>query len=109
MSTLARRLTIPIIQLTETAEKMAGGDLEVSLPLSGVRELQSLSDSLDRLRHGLKKRLKEGETEAFAGIGNIDNADVIIAEKNRAFLIFFIGSPRYNRGSSNQYAAMRLT
>ncbi len=57
--TLARRLTMPISQLTETADKMAGGDLEVSLPLSGVRELQSLSDSLDQLRHGLKKRITE--------------------------------------------------
>jgi hypothetical protein len=56
-----------------------------------------------------RNRLKEGETEALERIGNIDIVAVIIAEKNRILLIFFIGSPRYNMGSSNRYAAMKLT
>jgi nitrogen fixation/metabolism regulation signal transduction histidine kinase len=53
---LSRRLTAPITGLTDAADRMASGDLDTALPSAGVRELQSLSDSLDRMRRELKQQ-----------------------------------------------------
>jgi PAS domain S-box-containing protein len=53
---LSRRLTSPITGLTNAADRMASGDLDTALPPAGVRELRSLSDSLDRMRQELKQQ-----------------------------------------------------
>jgi PAS domain S-box-containing protein len=53
---LSRRLTSPITGLTSAADRMASGDLDTALPVKGVRELQSLSDSLDRMRRELRQQ-----------------------------------------------------
>jgi PAS domain S-box-containing protein len=62
---LSRRLTSPITGLTDAADRMASGDLDTALRPAGVRELQSLSDSLDRMRRELKQQtetLQKSET-----------------------------------------------
>jgi PAS domain S-box-containing protein len=53
---LSRRLTSPIIGLSEAADRMASGDLDTALPSASIRELQSLSGSFDRMRRELKKQ-----------------------------------------------------
>jgi PAS domain S-box-containing protein len=56
---MTRRLKKPITRLIETANNMAGGELDIHLPFSRVNELQSISTSLDQLRIKLKQRLDE--------------------------------------------------
>ncbi len=53
---LSRRLTSPIIGLSEAADRMASGDLDTALPSASVRELQSLSGSFDRMRREMKQQ-----------------------------------------------------
>lgn len=50
-----RRLTLPIARLTASARRMASGDLDVPLEISGTHELQSLALSFDQMRQGLKQ------------------------------------------------------
>ncbi|MBM4153104.1 MAG: PAS domain S-box protein, partial [Kiritimatiellaceae bacterium] len=56
---LVRSFPKPIAELTAAAGRMATGDLDVSLPLARISELQSLSRSLDEMRQGLKKQLAQ--------------------------------------------------
>ncbi len=61
---LVRRLTTPIARLTASAGRMASGDLDIPLEISGTRELQSLALSFDQMRQGLKQyitMLEEGK------------------------------------------------
>ena len=54
---MVRSFTRPIARLTEAAVRMAKGDLDVPLVKAGTREIQSLSNSLDQMRQGLKHHL----------------------------------------------------
>lgn len=56
---LARRLTQPILNLAESADRMAAGDLDAALPGGYTREVQSLSASFERLRLNLRQRILE--------------------------------------------------
>lgn len=51
------RFTRPMANLTSSAKRMAGGDLNVPLKVSGTRELQSMASSFDQMRKGLKQQI----------------------------------------------------
>lgn len=71
---LSRRMISPIARLTEAADRMAAGDLDVAPPSAGPKEIQSLAGSLDQMRQDLKDRLsalREGEARL-----NRANADL---------------------------------
>ncbi len=92
---LARSVTAPVARLTEAAKLMATGDLDVSLTPSGTHELQSLSDSLDQMRRGIKQyvaNLRESE-EKYREL--VENANSIILRVDAAGRITFF----------NQYAS----
>ena len=54
---LVRSFTAPISQLTEAAEIMATGDLDVPLVPAGSLEMKSLFNSLDKMRQGLQQHI----------------------------------------------------
>lgn len=63
--TLARQLSRPLARLTEAADRMAAGDLQVPMPTFRERELQELSQSLDIMRQSLRQdlvKLRASET-----------------------------------------------
>ncbi len=53
---VARRATASIGRLTESAERMASGDLDEPLKPSGSAEMQSLARSLDKMRLNLNEQ-----------------------------------------------------
>jgi PAS domain S-box-containing protein len=56
---LARRITLPIARLTQAADRMSSGDLDVPLPDTGVRELKALARSLDAMRCAVKQQMDQ--------------------------------------------------
>jgi signal transduction histidine kinase len=56
---MARSLKSPIATLTEAAERIAGGDMDVALPPSSDDEVGRLSVSFDVMRRALKDSLEE--------------------------------------------------
>jgi PAS domain S-box-containing protein len=59
---LVRSFTAPITTLSEAAGRMATGDLDAPLAPAGTREVHSLGNSLDRMRQGLQRQVKELRT-----------------------------------------------
>jgi two-component system cell cycle response regulator len=54
---LARTITGPVLALTEAAERVAGGDLAIRLPVVGRDELGRLSGSFNRMTAELESQL----------------------------------------------------
>jgi sigma-B regulation protein RsbU (phosphoserine phosphatase) len=54
----SRRLSQPIMQLTQHAARIGGGDLNTQLALGGARELHQLAQETNRMAHGLRQRLE---------------------------------------------------
>ena len=54
----SRRLSHPLLRLTEHAARIGGGDLDAQLQLGGARELQQLADQTNRMAAGLRHRLE---------------------------------------------------
>ena len=54
---LSRLITLPIAKLTEAANVMATGNLGIAIEPTRISELQSLSTSLDQMRHGIQNHL----------------------------------------------------
>ena len=62
----SRRLSQPIIRLTQHAARIGGGDLDTKLELAGARELQQLADETNRMAHGLRQRMELEKSMALA-------------------------------------------
>jgi two-component system, cell cycle response regulator len=56
---LARTITGPVLALTDAAERVAGGDLAIRLPVVGRDELGRLSGSFNRMTAELESKLTE--------------------------------------------------
>jgi len=54
----ARKFTIPIINLADAAEKLAGGDYDVTVEISTNDELQQLGNVFNQVGPGMKERQK---------------------------------------------------
>jgi signal transduction histidine kinase/ActR/RegA family two-component response regulator/HAMP domain-containing protein len=67
LSSLMKSLTKPIIELTKSAQKISNGNFDGIFPISKIKEIQSLSYSLDVMSQELKKRMDilEGENQIF--------------------------------------------
>ncbi len=53
--------TRPIANLTESARRMASGDLNLPLKISGTKEMRSMALSFDQMRKGLKQYITKLE------------------------------------------------
>jgi sigma-B regulation protein RsbU (phosphoserine phosphatase) len=62
----SRRLSQPVLRLTEHAAHIGQGDLETQLELGGARELQQLADQTNRMSAGLKQRMQMEQSLALA-------------------------------------------
>jgi sigma-B regulation protein RsbU (phosphoserine phosphatase) len=62
----SRRLSEPIIRLTQHAARIGGGDLDAQLELAGARELQQLAAETNRMAHGLRQRMELEKSMALA-------------------------------------------
>lgn len=67
---LARQLSVPIVALSQAANRIASGDLEVEPPRLGRDEIGQLAGNLDIMRRALKDR--------------IDTLDKTISDRTRA-------------------------
>ena len=56
---LARTITGPVLALTDAAERVAGGDLTIRLPVVGRDELGRLSGSFNRMTAELETKINE--------------------------------------------------
>ena len=54
-----KRFTRPIANLTFSAQRMASGDLDLPLKISGTKEMQSMATSFDQMRKGLKQQISK--------------------------------------------------
>jgi two-component sensor histidine kinase/HAMP domain-containing protein len=54
---LARSLSVPLVRLTEAAQRMAKGDLDVQFASGGSRELSVLSELLNKMRAAIRTQL----------------------------------------------------
>ncbi len=57
----ANRFTRPMANLTASAQRMASGDLDLPLKVSGTKEMQSMAVSFDQMRKGLKQHISKLE------------------------------------------------
>ena len=62
----SRRLSQPIIRLTQHAARIGGGDLDAKLDLAGAREFQQLAAETNRMAHGLRQRMELEKSMALA-------------------------------------------
>jgi serine phosphatase RsbU (regulator of sigma subunit) len=62
----SRRLSQPLLRLTEHAARIGGGDLDATLELGGARELQQLADQTNQMADGLKHRMQMEQSLALA-------------------------------------------
>ncbi len=53
---LARRLSQPVLELAETAEQVAAGEREVTLPVASQDEIGHLTETFNRMTSALKER-----------------------------------------------------
>jgi methyl-accepting chemotaxis protein PixJ len=61
---LARQLAKPLVNLTETAKKVTGGDLSIRAELEGTSETQTLGQGLNRLLDQVQTLLVEQKSAA---------------------------------------------
>lgn len=52
---LGRRLSAPLVKLSDAADRLAAGDLRVEVPRSGPAEVRKLAEDFDRLRLALAR------------------------------------------------------
>jgi sigma-B regulation protein RsbU (phosphoserine phosphatase) len=62
----SRRLSQPIMRLTEHAARIGGGDLATKLQLGGAREFQQLAEETNRMASGLRHRMELEKSMALA-------------------------------------------
>ncbi len=61
---LVKRFTRPVARLTDAAQRIAAGDLDVPMDIRGTTEVRSLGTSFDQMRRSLKQqftRLEQGK------------------------------------------------
>jgi signal transduction histidine kinase len=83
--TLARFITVPVRQLSEAAEKVSKGDLEVQLNLSGKDEIGSLANSFDQMTISLKaarEKEREQTEKLYKQHTELQSTYVELEEKN---------------------------
>ena len=86
---LARFFVAPIVRLTDAADRMDIGNLDVLLPSGGMSEVQSLASSLNKMRVGLKTNLallRESEKK-YREL--VENANSIILRREAGGTITF--------------------
>lgn len=71
---VTRKMTRPLKELTEAAQKVAGGDLEVNIDCESKDEVGVLADSVqqmvDHLRHYIDYVNEQAYTDALTGVAN---------------------------------------
>jgi len=81
--TVARRLSTPLADLESSAGKVADGDLRVTVPLGGSREILELGQSFNKMGAalaGLIRRAKTTSTSLNSSAGEIRHAASVQAE-----------------------------
>jgi len=66
---ISKRLSKPIVSITKTANKFAGGDFGVEFNTKGYREIEELSDVLDKARNEISK-VNKLRTDLIANISH---------------------------------------
>lgn len=87
---LSRIFVVPIARLTEAADRMDIGNLDVLLPSGGMREVQSFASSLNKMRTGLKTQLalqRESEGKYRELVENANS--IILRRKADGEITFF--------------------
>ena len=104
----ARIVTNPIKKLTQTVDEVTKGKLDIQLPKSNIKEVQSLTDSLNRILASLKLAiLKTGSSAGELGLGEAVKAKEEIEEKYKILYetsrdaIMILESPNWNFAAGN--------
>ncbi|MGH7133543.1 MAG: SpoIIE family protein phosphatase, partial [Phycisphaerales bacterium] len=63
---LSRRLSAPVVQITEHVKRVGAGDFDARLNLAGAQELVVLSQEINRMAAGLKDRMQLQHSLAVA-------------------------------------------
>jgi len=102
---LSRSFIAPITSLTEAADRMATGNLDVPLPLFRTSELQSLSKSLDKMRLELKTqltllraskaRLSKSQEIAHLGSWELDHTTNRLIWSDETYRIFGLQTQKF--------------
>jgi PAS domain S-box-containing protein len=83
---LTRRLSLPLLQLSEAAKRLATGDLTTAIPVSGSEELISLGRSMENARHeleGITRWLTHEKAWAEYLVDSISEGIVTLDAQNR--------------------------
>src|SRR5690349_3090160 len=83
---LTLRLSLPLLQLSEAAKRLATGDLTTAIPISGSEELISLGRSMDNARHeleGITRWLTHEKAWAEYLVDSISEGIVTLDAQNR--------------------------
>ena len=79
---LGKRITKPLKKLTENVDEITKGKLDIQLAKSSVVEVQSLTDSLNRVLASLKLAiLRTGASKSELGIGELTKAKEEVENK----------------------------
>lgn len=82
---LARRLSVPLIQLTRTATRIAGGERDLQAPVQGSREVADLAAAFNSMTAQLEQSLSELERQV-AEVRRAENAVKVSEERLRLAL-----------------------
>jgi len=105
---IARFVSKPIKKLTLTVDEVTKGKLDVQLPRSGIFEVQSLADSLNRILASLKLAiLRTGASSGELGLGEAVKAKAEAEDKYKALYessrdaIMTLAPPTWNFTAGN--------
>ncbi len=87
---LARHLARPLVQVTQAADAMAGGDLSVRVRARGSREVTSLAAAFNGMASQLEQRIQEveaGRREVQAVLGSMVEGVMAVDAQERIVLL----------------------
>jgi serine phosphatase RsbU (regulator of sigma subunit) len=80
---ISRKITKPLKQLTQRAEELADGDLDVEIDPRGGDEIGTLSKSFIHMQHSISDLVHNLEDKVEARTSELKERNVVIEEKNK--------------------------
>ena len=80
---VSKRITKPIKILTQKAEELASGNLDVHIEVTSNDEIGKLAKSFDHMQHSVKDLVHNLEEKVFARTRELQSQKEMVEEKNR--------------------------
>lgn len=86
-NSLARRLAVPLVDLTETATRIAGGEMELQMELKGPQEVISLGKAFNSMTAQLRDLIDTLEKRVAARAQKLEQAYETLQKQQEIILI----------------------